>query len=381
MSGSSGIFVARLAEALSRHVAIKVITPAATAPGLKHWNDIPVHAFRYAPSSWQRLAHAPGGLPVALRIRPWLYLLLPFFMLSMLWSCLRHARHADLIHANWMPVGLVAGLASRLVGVPAITTIRGEDATRIMGSRLERYLMRICIHLNQCVVCVSEAMEHEMTRLFPQHAGRFLCIPNGVGTEFAVRDHGATVATGKLSLIIVASLIPRKRIDVAIDALARLSPAIRQSVRLIVVGDGPESSRLENQVRSRGLDEVVEFRGAVAPEEVPKELAQVDAMVLCSTSEGRPNALLEGMAAGLPIIASNIDGVRELVRPGLDGLLFPALDVEALAEHITTLTCNMELRRELAESARRRIAQLRLSWDVAAERYCRAYAMATAKET
>lgn len=380
-SGVSGIFVARLVEALSVRADITVVAPAASSPGRAEWRGIPICAFRYAPWYYQRLAHDPGGLPVALRKRPWLYLLLPAFLIAMFWACFRVGRKADVIHANWAPTGLVAGLAGLATGVPVVTTIRGEDALRIAHSRMQRLVMRACVRLSRRVICVSEGLVRDLAAVFPAHAGKFEFIPNGVGDGFraAAGEDTRLRVDRKTSFMILGSLIPRKNVEVALRALALLPSDIRHNVRFIIVGDGPESANLRRCAGTLGLTEAIDFRGAVSPEDVAPLLAQADAMLLCSSSEGRPNAILEGMAAGLPIVASDIPGVRELVRPEVEGLLFAVDDVVALAAHLTRLVLDSALRQRLSNAVRRRIEEMHLTWEAAAERYFQAYIAVTVR--
>lgn len=381
---ASGIFVARLAGALAERVSLEVITPAGTKRGIADWHGIPIHAIRYAPWQCQKLAHAPGGIPVALRHRPSSYLLLPIFLAAMFWACLRRARNFDLFHANWVPVGLCAGIVGKCMHVPVVTTVRGEDASRIASSWGQRGMMRACVHLSRYVVCVSEAMTAEMKTMFPENASKFLYIPNGIGSDFS--DVGREEEHEKqhknmLTLIMVGSLIPRKCVDVAINAVARILRHSCDGVRLIVVGDGPEAARLRQQVDELDLRGKVEFRGAVPPEDVPAQFFGVDAMLLCSTSEGRPNAVLEGMAAGLPIIATDIPGVRELIRSEREGLLFPTSDIVALSTQIQRLQCDPQLRKRMSVAARDRVRELGLTWESAAAQYAEAYATAVVSGT
>ncbi len=380
ISGSSGIFVARLVEALARRVRIEVVVPSATAPGRTAWRDTPIHAFRYAPWRYQLLAHAQGGVPVALRRRPWLRLLLPVFLLSMFWACLRRGRNADLLHANWAPTGVVAGCAGWLLRIPVVTTIRGEDAQRLADSSLQRLLMRACVALNRQIVCVSEGLLRDIAERFPSHAGKFRFVGNGVGSDFSECGTGDGDTRGRLVLLVVGSLIPRKNVGLALRAMARLPIELQSGVVLRMVGDGPERAALEREAAALGLGDAVEFRGAVDPERVPAQLASGAALLLCSHSEGRPNVVLEAMAAGLPIVASDIVGLRELVRPDIEGLLFAVNDESALVCQLARLLSDRKLRLRLAHAARQRIAELGLSWDAAADGYLRIYAAAMARE-
>ncbi len=365
----SGIFIARLARALAGQHQVTVLVPSAEGasspppePG-----GVRVVAFRYAPRALERLAHAPGGIPVALKRNPMNYLLVPFFLAAMFLSCLRLARKADVIHANWAICGLVAGVAGRLAGRPVLVTLRGEDVGRMEKGGGSRWVVRACLRLCHEVVGVSEAIVRQLRTIWPGASQRISLVENGVEKNLLaiVREVGPA---SPCRFLMMGSLIPRKRVDVAIDAMARVEGAT-----LTIVGDGPERAALEERISRLGLDQRVALVGSRSPDELTGLLREHDVLLLTSRSEGRPNVVLEAMAAAMPVVASDIDGVRELVRDGKSGLLFAEGEVEALADCIRRLCGRPGLIREMGAQGRAFILRRGLLWRETAARYTRCY--------
>jgi glycosyltransferase involved in cell wall biosynthesis len=115
---------------------------------------------------------------------------------------------------------------------------------------------------------------------------------------------------------------------------------------LLLVGDGPERDTLERMVRELGLQQRVQLLGH--REDVPELLSQFDTFVLPSLSEGMSNTLLEAMAAGVAVVASDVGGNREIIEPGRSGLLFPSDNLEAAAQALGRLVADADLRARLA---------------------------------
>lgn len=361
----SGIFVQRMVQSLPRDIAVTVLAPAAgvavepasAAPGYA------LRTFRYAPRRWRRLAQGPGGIPAALKASPWLWLLVPGFVAALFWACLREGRRADMIHAQWLPTGVIAGLSGLCLGKPVITTIRGSDGKRWERSALARGLLRLAARLNRRLVTVSHALRERAHR----HGGGTVdVIPNGVD-----RPPPPAQPRSACELLCIANLIEGKGVDCVLHALAGGIPA---SWTLTVVGDGPHRDALLALAERLGVLPRCRFVGRVAPEEAWEHLGRATALVLASRSEGRPNVVLEAMAAGLPVIATDLPGVLELIEPEASGLVFPIDDATALAKHVERLAHEPDLAARLAEAARARLRALDLGWDVTGRRYAELYA-------
>lgn len=151
---------------------------------------------------------------------------------------------------------------------------------------------------------------------------------------------------GGSRLLSVSSLLPGKRVDVLIRALVSL-PA---EFVLRIAGGGPERQALERLVSSMGLSERVTFLGVLVPEALRREMATADLYVHASRAEGYPKSTLEAMAHGLPCVASDVAGSREILTGR--GLLFPYGDSEALARQVIRVTSDDGLYGEVSRAAR-----------------------------
>ena len=326
-----------------------------------------VEFFKYGMRRWQRLAHYPGGIPDVIRRCDPAILLVPFFIAAMFLSCVRLAGKVDIMHGNWSVPGLVAALAARIQRRASITTLRGEDVNRAERSRVFGWLLKSTLRLNDHVVVVSESMKDRLELRFPHLADHVVFIPNGVSIK-GLKNR--PFFRSPLRLLTVGSLIHRKRIETLLHALYYMQKFV--DVKLRIVGEGPERAILEEKTYRLSIQNKVEFVGSTAPEEVEQHLRWADIFVFASESEGRPNVVLEAMAAGLPVVATDISGVRELLCKNA-GLLFPVGDALALVKCVQKLIENPERARNMGYKARHQIEKAGLTWDSAAIQYIDLY--------
>jgi glycosyltransferase involved in cell wall biosynthesis len=175
----------------------------------------------------------------------------------------------------------------------------------------------------------------------------------------------------------VARLVWFKGLDTLIAAMALLPPEA-VGVRLLIVGAGPLRDELAAQAATAGLADRVTFAGERG--DVPDILAAADVFVLSSVSEGMPISILEAMASGLPTVATDVGGVRELVADGETGFVVPARDARAFAQPLARLCGDEGLRRRLGEAAQSR-ATAQFGGAAMAERTEAVYAQALRKRS
>lgn len=349
---SAGVFVQSLYRGLSAHCSIDVVCPAGIdeKPAVLADDtgaDIRIHATRYAPRKWRTLAQQSGGVISSVRHAPWRVGLLPIMLGAMFWRCLKAAGRADLIHANWAVCGVVAGVAGRLRGKPVITTLRGSDVARAGRSQLDRLILKLALRYSRLVICVSEAMAEQLRQQHPERAGDIHACLNGVDEKFLAIQRPASSAN-PLRILAVGNLIRLKGFDVLINALARARHGAQ--MRVCVVGGGPEREALAALAESLGVGARFELAGSVPVEQMPVRFSAADVFVLSSRSEGRPNVVVEALASGLPVISTDLGGVKGMVNDGDDGWLVPVDDPIALA---TALDIAFEDRAELRRRGER----------------------------
>lgn len=187
-------------------------------------------------------------------------------------------------------------------------------------------------------------------------AHKVAVVPNGLHVEhFTPR----ALPSSLRRVAMVANLRPEKGQDVLIDAVPEVLRRFPDA-RFDLIGDGSERAALERRARERGVADAVSFLGH--REDVAALLAASDIFVLPSRSEAFPNALLEAMAAGIPVVASAVGGVTEIVEDERNGLLVPPGDAGALARQICRLMDDSALATTLADNART-LVQTRFSFD------------------
>ncbi len=238
-----------------------------------------------------------------------------------------------------------------------------------------RMLERICFPLEdpRWFVCVSEGVAGEIRTYFPRLADRTIVIPNGVDTgAFAPGARAADaaalrerlgIAPERLVAVFVGSEWDRKGLEPAIRALAGA-----EGWDLLVVGAG-ERERYETIAREAGVGAAVRWAGVSRDVAPLYELA--DALVFPSAYEAFPLVALEAAASGLPILATPVNGVRELVRDGAEGFLIER-DAGSIAARLRQLAADPVLRARLGAAARE--AALSYSWERMVDRYEELYA-------
>jgi glycosyltransferase involved in cell wall biosynthesis len=207
------------------------------------------------------------------------------------------------------------------------------------------------------VACIGDFARSQLMRLLPPDEWGKLHVVR-CGVELSVFDDpGSPVAgEGELRILNVAQLERRKGQAVLIEAIAQLADA-GIPVRATIVGEGPERSALERMCREFGVTGRVELVGAVGQDEIRAYYARADVFCLPSFAEGVPVVLMEAMAMRLPVVATRIMGVPELVEHDVSGLLAAPGRPDALAAALRALAESPPLRRRLGEEGRQVVAE------------------------
>jgi sugar transferase (PEP-CTERM/EpsH1 system associated) len=285
------------------------------------------------------------------------------------WRCvlrlvrlLRQAR-VDLIHAHQYTPFFYASTA-RLLGASAaiLLTEHGRhhpDYPRLKRWLANRLLLRRCDH----VVAVGQAVRRALVANDGFPAGRVSVVYNGIdlnreenatSSRLAIR-HEMGVADEDFVILQVARLDYLKDHVTAVRTLAALRPHL-PSARLVFVGEGPQRGAIEEAVRRHDLAGHVRFLGL--RRDVARLLAAADLFLLTSISEGIPLTVIEAMAAGLPVVSTNVGGIPEVVEDGRTGLLAPAGDAAALASAVCRLAGDRQLRSRMGQLGRGRAEML-----------------------
>jgi teichuronic acid biosynthesis glycosyltransferase TuaC len=377
-----GIFVHRLARGLYREgVQVSVLTPGMPfTPFHMKLDGVDVLRTPYWIPKWQYLATGLEGMMPNLRQQPWLWLQVPSLVLALTWRTLRLASSFDVIHAHWLyPAGVAGAVAARYSGIPLVVTSHGGDLNLARQSRFLQVLTSWVSRTAQMCVGVSTALCEQFLTLgspsskiaFISSAGidRVEVVPPSEG-EASSMYHTFKACPG-FRLIYVGSLTPRKSVETLLEAHHELERR-GYVVGCALVGPGPERERLQTFVQERFLRNVF-FVGSQPPSVVPAWMLAAQAVILPSLSEGRPNVVLEAMGLGVPVVATDIPGTREMIRNRETGLLFAPRDVPALVDCIAQLIQQEALRVELGRQAQEYIRTEGLTTAHAVQRYMAVY--------
>ena len=244
-------------------------------------------------------------------------------------------------------------IGAALAGVPVRVGSRRElnPDKSPRQIRLQRFAYRFATH----IVANSPAAE-KILQAEGVAAGHVTLIPNGVDVaSFSVHEPRGSLR----EVITVANLRAEKSHETLIAAAAKLAPS-HPSLRFTVVGAGSRRGELEALARARGVENIVEFLGH--RDDVPALLAAADLFVLPSRSEAFPNGAIEAMAAGLPVIASGVGGLLDLIEHDRTGVLVPPCNPDAVADAIASLVADPARAHRLGANARAEVVK-RYSFD------------------
>jgi glycosyltransferase involved in cell wall biosynthesis len=275
--------------------------------------------------------------------------LLPWRRLA---SYLRRER-VQVVHAHMFGSNVWGTVIGRLARVPVV--VAHEHTWSFEGEPLRRLLDRELIgRFSDAFVAVSREDQRKMIEVERVRPEQIRFIPNGISPAAPVPgdDVRAELGVGAGPLIgAVGTLRVQKAYEVLIHASVRLRER-HPGLRVVIAGGGPERERLLTLIAQLGLSEVVTLLGRRL--DVPNLLQALDVAVSCSDFEGSPLSVMEYMAAGLPIVATRVGGVPDLIESGVHGLLVPPGEPDTLAGAIEELLSDRERARSLGANARER---------------------------
>ncbi|HSR00113.1 MAG TPA: glycosyltransferase [Sphingomicrobium sp.] len=286
-----------------------------------------------------------------------------------------------LIHAHFGPDGLTALPLALRLRIPLVTTLRGYDVSRtqrslLLSGRLSwiRYALgrERLMRGGDLFLAVSDALRSMAIRAgYP--ADRTLTHYNGVDLKAFSPSGGADGTT----ILHVGRLVEKKGTALLLASLAR-TRAVHPKARLVIIGDGPLRSSLEDLSGQLGLGEAVRFLGARPSSVVTEWMRRAAVLAVPSLTardgdaEGLPNVAVEAAASGLAVVGSDHSGIPEAIADGRSGFVVPQGEVEPLAARLIELLSSSDLRRSMG-AAGRSLAEARFDRDVQAEELERLY--------
>jgi glycosyltransferase involved in cell wall biosynthesis len=391
-----GDVTAPFIESIARYVAaegheVHVLAP--WHPDLQHApveEGVHLHFYKYAPvRGWNIWGYAES-MEADVRLRRAIYPLTPLVTLINLWALLRLTRQIrfDLIQAHWViPNGPVATLVAWWRRLPLVISLHGSDVFVAERHALLGRVARLCFRRADGVTACSEDLRERAIKLGAP-PGRSRLVPYGVDPcAFAPIDGARESLRARLGLppgtpviLALGRLVYKKGFEYLVAA----APAVlaeHPDAHVYIAGAGDLRDELQAQVDRLGVGERVHLPGKVAHDVVPLYFGGADVFALPSVVDqngnvdGLPNVLLEAMAAGCAVVASDVAGVPFAVQEGATGLLIPQRDPRALAAALNRLLADPAERTRLGTAARAKIER-DLTWPRTAGRFVAIFAAA-----
>ncbi len=365
------VFVRNLTVALARDAEVTVVAPVPRTPPLGNRPD------------WQQLRAIPAE-----EIRDGLRVLHPRFTavpgatllnglmygLSVLpvLRTLRRQDELDIVHAHCAyPDGVGVALAARVLRIPFVVTAHGSDVNVYSTRTGIRAQMKWMLRRAGAVIAVSDGLKRKLDALLPPRSAAIRRIPCAAADSrtFMARDRdaarrslGVDVA-GRIALF-VGQLVPIKGLDVLLSAWAELlkSGRLTTADRLCLIGEGPLRSTLEQRAAEPGFAGTVQLLGGVSPSRVATWFNAANVACLSSRNEGTPNVIIEALASGVPVVATAVGGIPDMIVAGVNGELAQPNDVSSFAEALHTALTTRWSRERILETVRGS------TWEALAER-------------
>jgi glycosyltransferase involved in cell wall biosynthesis len=383
-------FIASIVE----HVAALGHTVHLVLPEHADWarprveGNIHYHPYRYSPSrSWTPWGYAQS-LEGGVKLKRRLYALAPLVYASAVRTCRRLAasEHFDVVHAHWLiPNGVIASGVSRSRDLPLVVSLHGSDISIVEHKPWLARAARRAFARASAITAPSDDLLERASRLGA--AGYLRLMPYGADPERFQPDpesaarvrarHG--LRENDVVVLGIGRFVHWKGFD---DLIASVGDARKQvpAVKLVLVGDGDLRDELEAQARGAG-DHAVSFAGMATRDDVSAYMSVADVVAVPSVHvngfvDGQPNVALEAMAAGKPLVVTDVGGLPALVQNEECGMMVEERDREALTAAIVTLARSPEQRAAMGAAGRARV-ESELNWDAYARRLVYIYESAT----
>jgi len=384
----AGIFIHNLAKELVKNdVEVNIVAPHHV--GAKRFeiiDGIKVYRFPYFyPAKYQRLAYEGGILP-NLRRSNLAKIQVPLLFLSELFYAFKIIRKEkiDVIHSHWIiPSGLVGEILKRILKKKHILTIHATGLFTLERLPLKKKIANFIIKRCDKMTAVSSYIQERMlnfaqsnllsdiknkTKIIPMGVDTAIFRPNIDKNELKIKYN----VNSENVLLFIGRLAEKKGLSYLIQAMPKIvskSP----NTALIICGDGPLRKESEELVKKMDLDKFVRFTGYVTGRKKIDYFSLSDILIVPSIvtqsgdTEGLPVVILEGLAAGKAVVASNVSGIKDVIKNGYNGFLVMQKNPAAIAEKVLELINNKELMRNISRNAL--VTSKKYDWGVIGKKY------------
>lgn len=378
---AAGVFVRSLTEHLGRlghepHVLAPYdpsVSPDHGQPHLEHFRYLPVAA-------WHQLGYGLA-LDDDRRLRRNAYATVPWYLAGATLALVRLVRRVkpEVLHCHWViPNGPVAALVSALTGVPLVMTLHGSDVYVAERLAVARPLASWALRRAALVTACSPDLAERAAGLGATPE-RVVTIPWGADPDLFGAGDGAGWRSRheilpNATVVLAAGRLVEKK---GIEYLVRSAPQVlarHPDTIFVVAGDGPLLRPLQQLAASFEVAHAFRFAGRVPWGQMPDVLHAANVFVAPSVRDrdgnvdGLPTVVLEAMASGLPVVASDLAGIPLVIEDGIAGWLVPPADVPALAQAVERLVEDSAIRTRMGQQGRQRVER-ELNWTAVATRF------------
>lgn len=356
-------FVLDLSSALLKKYDVTVLAPAtAEARTNEMINGVKIIRYHYFPIHKFETLCYPGAIVPRIKEKKIRILLIPFLVAALYINLFRVLPQYDIVHVHWLiPQGVIQSFFKK----PYIVTGHGGDVTSF-NKGIVRMLKIRCLKKAQYVTTVSQHLKNEVFKIYPNKDIKVIpmgCNLENFGKQFYIPDNFHQ--SNKKVILFVGRLAEKKGVTYLIEAMQKIDAV------LVIVGDGPLKETLVKQ--SKDIKHKVKFLGAKTHEELKVVYASSDIFVAPSVTakdgdqEGLGLVILEAMASGLPVIASNSGGITSIINDKVNGLLCEEKNIIQIEEKISELLKNEELYKRLVKNAMKTVGKF--SYEAVAAKY------------
>jgi glycosyltransferase involved in cell wall biosynthesis len=283
---------------------------------------------------------------------------LPVYLASILWRIL--ADRPDILHCHLIPSNIIAKPLGALLGVPVIINHDHTNDPHRIDNKILLALDKSTNRFAHHIIAVAAACRDFLTTHESIPPEKISLVPNAIDLRrFSPGEASRDEARARLGLPVASRIVagvgrlnPQKNFALFLDIAAQLAPRF-PGLHFLLAGDGSEEQMLREKASALGIANRVTFSGYVADTRLVYLAA--DVLLMPSRYEGLPMTLLEAMAMGLPVVASKLDGIAEVIGDGSEGFLVPSDDAALFVERTAALLADAELSSRISKNARAKI--------------------------
>lgn len=375
----AGNFIHNLAKELVKNkIKVSVVAPHdINTKNYEILDGVEVYRFQYWFTKKNQKVAYGGGMLYNLRESFFAKIQFPFFIIFLFLSCLRITKKNDFIHAQFLLTGLIGLFVKKITGKKLILTIHAGDLFGLEKIPFKRNIAKLIAFRTDKINCVSKYIKDRFLNLlssdvFLKIHDQIIVMPMGVSLErFTNIINPQSIRIEKISnktiLLFVGRISDKKGLSTLIDSISILQN-LNDDVQLSIVGDGPLRKQLEKRVDELKLNKYIRFMGMISDRELTDLYISSDIVIVPSIiteygdTEGLPVVILEAMAAGKPIIASNVSGIPDVIKDGINGFLVEQKNQEQLAEKICYLIEHTDERIQMGINGRKLVEE-KFTWE------------------